>query len=119
MKIHCSSGAKEEYYFREGCYVLELSNTEDDPLLSIARIRVAPGVNTRWHRLINTSERYVILQGKGNMEVGDQGAFDVAADDVIRIEPGVAQRISNTGTADLVFLAICTPRFVISCYEEV
>jgi hypothetical protein len=29
-----------------------------------------------------------------------------------------AQRIANLGDADLLFLAICTPRFVPACYES-
>ena len=32
--------------------------------------------------------------------------------------PGAAQRITNTGTGDLVFLCICTPAFEPDCYED-
>jgi oxalate decarboxylase/phosphoglucose isomerase-like protein (cupin superfamily) len=38
---------------------------------------------------------------------------------VVLIPPGAAQRISNTGDDDLVFLAICTPRFVREAYRDV
>jgi mannose-6-phosphate isomerase-like protein (cupin superfamily) len=38
--------------------------------------------------------------------------------DVVSIPAGVRQRISNTGIDDLVFLAICTPRFVKENYVE-
>jgi hypothetical protein len=40
-----------EYYFEEGCFILELSNLEHDPQLSIARARVLAGMSTRLHRL--------------------------------------------------------------------
>ena len=32
-----------EYYFEEGCYITEISNSTDDPKLSIVRARVEPG----------------------------------------------------------------------------
>lgn len=103
----------------ELCAINELSNTAGDEALSIARARVAPGVTTRWHVLHGIAERYVILEGKGVAEVGE-GAFEnVRPGSVVRIPPGVRQRIRNTGTADLVFLALCTPRFRPEAYEDV
>lgn len=108
----------DEYYTREGCYIIELSNSEDDPVLSIARVRVRPGVTTRMHRLGRTFERYVILEGKGRVEAGSLSR-EISAGDVVLIPPMCPQRITNTGTSDLVFLAICTPRFSENAYEDV
>ncbi len=59
-----------EFFTPEGCYILELSNSAEDPAASIARARVAPGATTRWHRVRDTVERYIILEGKGRVEVG-------------------------------------------------
>ena len=59
-----------EYYCEEGCYITELSNSKDDPVLSIACARVEPSVTTKLHKLSNTVERYVILEGEGLVEVG-------------------------------------------------
>lgn len=101
----------------ERCHILELSNDADDPQMSIARARVVPGVTTRWHRVRDTVERYVILDGSGLMEVGDHPPQEVQAGDVVLIPPSVRQRIANTGDTDLVFLAICTPRFVPEAYQ--
>lgn len=109
---------KPEFYTSEGCFITELSNTPDDPAASIARARVAPGVTTRWHRLADTVERYLILEGRGRAYVGDQPAQDVAPGDVVLIPAACRQRITNTGEGDLVFLAICTPRFTYDIYEE-
>ena len=108
-----------EYDTPERCYINELSNTAADPEMSIARARVAPGVTTRWHRLRDIGERYVITEGTGLMEVGDLPATQVGVGDVVAIPPGCAQRITNTGPADLVFLAICTPRFLPAAYEDI
>ena len=59
-----------EFFTPEGCYILELSNSAEDPAASIARARVTPGATTRWHRVRDTVERYVILEGEGRVEVG-------------------------------------------------
>ena len=113
------SRPEEEYYFKEGCHILELSNRPDDPAVSIARVRVAPGVTTRLHRLKGITERYVMLSGDGLVSVGGQTPQRVEAGDVVVIPPGCAQRIGNRGSTDLVFLAICTPRFIPEAYEDV
>src|SRR5690606_30871356 len=103
-----------EYFFREGCYISEWSNTADDPALSVARARVTPGVVTRWHRLVGVTERYVVLSGEGRVELGAPDARvvePVGPGSVVIIPPGTPQRIANTGLDELVFLALCTPRF--------
>jgi mannose-6-phosphate isomerase-like protein (cupin superfamily) len=108
-----------EFHTEERCYILELSNSADDPDLSIARARVEPGVTTRWHRVVDTVERYVILDGTGRMEIGDLPPQEVQAGDVVLIPASCPQRIANIGQGDLVFLAICTPRFRPGAYAEV
>ena len=73
---------RDEYWFREGCYITEWSNSSADPELSVARARVKPGRTTRWHRLDAITERYVILEGRGRAEVDGQ-ARDVQPGDVV------------------------------------
>ncbi|HZE62076.1 MAG TPA: cupin domain-containing protein [Burkholderiales bacterium] len=107
-----------EVYTPERCYITELANTPDDAAASIALARVVPGVATRWHRLVGTTERYVIIEGRGQVEVGDLAPRDVVAGDVVLIPPLCRQRITNVGKQDLTFLAICTPRFEQCNYEE-
>lgn len=109
---------RAEYFFREGCYITELSNCTDDPAVSIARARVEPGATTRWHRLHGTVERYVILSGCGIVELGGRAPWAVAAGDVVLIPALCPQRIHNNGSDDLIFLAICTPRFTPENYED-
>lgn len=107
-----------EFVTPERCSILELSNDAGDPDLSVARARVAAGVTTAWHCLEGIAERYVILSGSGRVEVGGMDACVVTCGDVVRIPPGVRQRICNTGEGDLVFLALCTPRFRQECYRH-
>ena len=108
-----------EFYTPEGCYINELSNTDADPDASIARARVRAGASTRWHRLAGITERYVVLSGTGTVEVGDLPAQSVGAGDVVLIPPGCRQRITSERNEDLVFLAICTPRFRAAAYEDI
>ena len=68
--INCPN-PDSEFYTSEKCHSVELSNTEDDPEVSVARARVEPGVTTQWHQLKKSSERCFILQGHGLVEIGD------------------------------------------------
>src|SRR5512137_1638809 len=96
---------KNEFYTSEKCYITELSNTPDDPDVSIARARVESGVTTRWHRLKGTFERYFVISGRGLVEVGDHAPQEVTAGDIVLVPQMCPQRITNTGAEDLVFLA--------------
>lgn len=109
----------KEYFTAEQCYITELSNTPDDPAVSIARARVEAGVTTRWHRLKGITERYFIISGKGLVEIGEQPPQEVTAGDIVLIPPLCRQRITNTGLDDLIFLAVCSPRFTQDTYEDI
>ena len=108
----------DEYFTEERCHILELSNSPSDPRLSIARARVEPGVTTALHRVIDTVERYIILSGSGRVEIEGLEVCSVERHDVVIIPKGASQRITNTADIDLIFLAICTPRFEQECYEH-
>lgn len=110
--------ATAEFNTEERCHIIEYSNSEQDPELSIARARVTPGVTTRWHRLKGTAERYHVLSGEGVVELGTLPETMVGPGDTVLIPPGCRQRITNTGQVDLIFLAICSPRFQPEDYED-
>ena len=108
--------ATREFETPERCLILEVANDDGDGDVSISRARVPVGVTTEWHHLAGTDERYIIVSGKGRVELGGLAANDVAAGDVVRIPANTAQRIVNTGDNDLVFFCVCTPRFKPSSY---
>ncbi|AUN95992.1 cupin domain-containing protein [Pseudazoarcus pumilus] len=110
----------DEYFFREGCHITEWWNRSEDGAASIARVRVEAGVATRWHRLAGVTERYVILSGRGRVEVGDSDRLceEIGPGDVVLIPPDTLQRITAGTDGELLFLAVCTPRFTPACYEE-
>jgi mannose-6-phosphate isomerase-like protein (cupin superfamily) len=113
VKIHDSS---EEYETDERCHIIEIANDTGDESASIARARVETGVTTAWHCLNGVSERYIIVSGAGLVEVEGIEATAVGPGDVVRIPPGKAQRIANTGDAQLIFYAVCTPPFTEQAY---
>jgi len=108
-----------EFHTAELCYINELSNTSIDPDVSIARARVQAGISTRWHRLRGITERYVVLEGRGLVEVGKLAPQEIKSGDVVLIPPDCRQRITNIGSGDLIFLAICSPRFQQAAYEDI
>lgn len=109
---------QDEYFFKEGCFIVELHNSADDPAVSVARARVEPGRTTRWHSLEGICERYLLLAGRGRVEVGSAAPREVGAGDMVLVPEGCRQRITNTGVVDLVFLAVCTPRFTVEAYHD-
>jgi len=106
-----------EYYFKEGCFIEEWHNQESDKDCSVARVRVEPFKLTKLHALKNTTERYVMLEGRAKVTVGSE-SWEVGVGDVVVIPSDQAQRIENLLDHDLIFLAICTPRFELQNYRE-
>ena len=62
-----SNHAVDEYYFKEGCWIKELWNSDVDDDVSIAHVRLSVGQTTRLHKLNGISERYVILDVWGRL----------------------------------------------------
>lgn len=107
----------DEYYFKEGCFIEEWHNHHDDPDCSVARVRVEAFQTTKLHALKHTVERYVILDGSAIVTVGTE-SLQVGVGDVVVIDADQAQKIENALKTDLIFLAICTPRFELHNYRE-
>ncbi len=105
----------QPFYTEERCHIVEHMNTPACEAVSLAECRVAPGMTTQLHSL-EVAERYVVQRGHGLMELaGDnpdtRQVFAVGEGDCVLIPPDCAQRIKNTGSEELVFMCVCTPRF--------
>ncbi len=100
-----------EFPTSEQCYIVEMLNHPGEHGCSIARARVPPGVTTELHALRGITERYIMLDGEGVVEIGDGPPTRVNRLDVVHIPPDVPQRITNTGSGDLTFLCVCIPGF--------
>jgi len=107
----------KEYFFKEGCFIEEWHNSDEDPAMSVARVRVEVAQTTKLHSLDHTIERYVMLSGEARVTVGANTTL-VSDGDVVVIQPQEEQKIENIGQQDLIFLAICTPRFEERNYQE-
>lgn len=105
----------EERWTGERCFITERLNDARVPDLSVATARVEPATTTELHRL-SVDEWYLVRSGQGRMEVGNQAPFDVAGGDTVVIPAGTPQRITNTGSDDLIFDCVCIPRFSVDCY---
>ena len=108
----------EEYYTDERCFIRELLDNEQDPGLSFALARVEPGVTTALHSLRGTSERYVVISGRGSVEVGTLPPTAVGPGDLVLKPPDTPQRITNDGSEDLVFCCVCAPGFTPRVYVD-
>ena len=61
----------------------------------------------------------MILDGDGLVDVDGLDPVRVTVGAVVLIPAGCRQRIRNVGENDLIFLALCTPRFEGVHYHEV
>ena len=77
-----------------------------------------PGVSTAWHAVEGTVERYLVLSGQALVEVDAAPGTRVGPGDVVVIAPGDRQRVTNIGTDDFIFYALCTPRFRQAAYRS-
>ncbi|TVR89253.1 MAG: cupin domain-containing protein [Saprospirales bacterium] len=99
-----------ENYLGENCYITELLNSPDLSELSVAVARVLPGEETELHAL-EGHEVYYVLQGKGEVFIDGANRGTLEKGDLALIKKDLSQKITNTGTGDLIFLCICSPRF--------
>jgi mannose-6-phosphate isomerase-like protein (cupin superfamily) len=77
---------------------------------SVAHAIVPSGGTTLPHVLKNSIELYYILEGEGEIHIGTRSA-PVHPGQIILIPRGRKQYIRNTGSGNLVFLAIVTPKW--------
>ena len=103
----------------EDCFVYEnYGISTGDSTVSIARARVEPGVTTKVHHLDGIQEIYLIVKGKGRVDIEGLESAEVVEDDMVVIPFGKSQRITNVGKIDLVFYCVCTPSFAQNRYFE-
>ena len=99
-----------EFIAGDNCRLREILHPDRTALAlrySLAHATVASG-QTTWLHALRTSEVYYILSGSGDMRINDETAA-VRPGDTVYIPPGAKQQITNTGTADLIFLCIVDP----------
>ncbi len=78
---------------------------------SLAEARLSPGQQTERHYHKLTEEIYYILEGNGEMVMGDADQRLVTPGDAIAIPPGLMHTIKNNGDVVLKFLCCCAPAY--------
>ena len=97
---------------RDGSLIRELMHPQQhgNRNQSLAEAIVAAGCETLLHRHHVAEELYYIVQGQGDMSLGDE-TFPVIVGDTVCIPPGVAHKIRNNGTEELKILCSCAPAY--------
>lgn len=102
---------RDEIVAGDNCILRELLSPLSDPGIrsrySLAHAIVKPGDSTLPH-VLRSTEVYYVIEGEGMMSIDGEEAR-VSPGDTVYIPPGARQHIANTGTGDLVFLAIVDP----------
>jgi len=110
---------QEHLFAEENCRIVEIWNRSADAQVSVARARIEPGRRTRPHSLDGITERYLIVSGRGRAHIeGADAPQRMGAGDFAVIPPGAVQWIENIGEEDLIFYAVCTPRFQLKNYRD-
>ncbi|HLV36791.1 MAG TPA: cupin domain-containing protein [Spirillospora sp.] len=81
---------------------------------SLAQITLPPGHASRKHYHPVVEESYLILSGEGRMVIGHEEQR-VRPGDAIAVPVHAIHQIFNTGSTDLVFLAVCAPPWTPDC----
>jgi mannose-6-phosphate isomerase-like protein (cupin superfamily) len=110
--VHTRSGDATAFVTKDGSLVRELMHPAKHACRaqSLAEALVEPGAVTALHLHRETEELYFILEGSGEMTLGER-QFNVSAGDTICIAPGTAHRIRNTGPGHLRILCSCSPAY--------
>ena len=78
---------------------------DEGPHHKVKRIVVAAGKRLSYQRHAHRSEHWFVVQGQGVVTLdGKESEIDPGA--AVDIPSGVAHRVHNTGTADLVFVEV-------------
>lgn len=93
-------------------YFLLDRHSEVEPNLAVTWVTIAPGGRQIPHHHA-PEQVYVIVQGKGEMQVGAETRL-VAVGDLVYIPSDFEHGIVNTGEGELVYISAATPPFVLT-----
>lgn len=110
--VHSRYREVASYLTKDGSTIRELLHPahHGNRQQSLAEARIPPGAATLLHRHQQSEELYHVTAGSGMMTLGDE-CFDVEEGDSVVIAPGVAHRVENSGTIELVILCCCSPPY--------
>ncbi len=100
------------YVTKDNSTIWELYHPGSSPVkdVSVAEALVEPGRDTEMHRHRRSQEIYYILEGEGEMRLGEE-TLKVKQYDAVLIPPGTPHRMKNTGKSGLRMLCVCSPPY--------
>jgi len=100
------------YITRDGSSIRELMHpaVQGNAKQSLAEASVPAGGATLLHCHSESEELYHVIEGSGQMTLGDE-EFSIAAGDTILIPPGTPHCLRNTGDQPLRLLCCCSPPY--------
>jgi mannose-6-phosphate isomerase-like protein (cupin superfamily) len=100
------------YVTRDGTLIRELLHpgVHGPGRVSLAEAVVAPGAESVRHRHPVAEELYHVTRGEGTLFL-DGEWFSVQTGDTVRIPPGAAHAVKNTGKGPLHILCVCVPPY--------
>jgi mannose-6-phosphate isomerase-like protein (cupin superfamily) len=102
-----SPATAEPFTTKDGSTIRELHHTDHQ---SLAEATLAPGQATERHYHAATEEIYLVLEGRGELEIdGERRSLDV--EEAALIPPGARHEIRNPGPGPLRFLCCCAPPY--------
>lgn len=112
MPIKTTYSDIEAYITRDGSIIRELMHPQvhGNRLQSLAEATVAVGCRTLPHRHHQSEEIYHVTGGVGVMTLGE-AHLTVKEGDTVRIPPGTAHCVENTGQTLLKMLCACCPPY--------
>ena len=75
---------------------------------SLAQASLKIGESSVPHCLVNQTELYIFLEGKGKIVIGDEQQ-NIQKGDVVLVPKGADQHVENQGNKELVFLCLVSP----------
>lgn len=112
MKVKTSYKDVEAFTTKDGSTIRELMHPQHHAAQnqSLAEAIVPAGTTTLLHKHHNTEEFYYILEGAGEMALGDT-KFVVNKGDTICIKPNTPHQITAISEEALRFLCCCSPAY--------
>ncbi|HEY3422490.1 MAG TPA: cupin domain-containing protein [Methanocellaceae archaeon] len=100
------------YVTKDHSTIWELFHPVSSPVkgVSMAEALVEPGRDTEMHRHQLSQEIYYILEGEGEMRLGNE-KFNVKRYDAILIPPDTLHCVKNIGKSALRMLCVCAPPY--------
>ena len=88
--------------------LLGIGFQEETKIHSVAHVLISPQKSSKLHVHPIAEESYYVLNGKAQVQVGEEQSI-VTPGQIVLIPPGKVHQVKNIGEEPLEFLAICVP----------